>query len=145
MAKTNRGARTRRDIELRVMLEARRRQLLDAVQGRIRGVRTEGASDRDVRDEGESSELETREDIEVALFQMQAETLNKVNEALCRLDDGTYGHCAECGEQIAKARLRALPFAVRCKDCEEARETARQRDLLAQRRGPSLLLVDLPD
>ena len=53
---------------------------------------------------------------------MKAETLNKINEALARLEDGRYGLCFECGDEIAEARLRALPFAVRCKDCEEARE-----------------------
>jgi DnaK suppressor protein len=75
---------------------------------------------------------------------MKAETLNKINEALARLEDGRYGLCFECGEEIAEARLRALPFAVRCKDCEEAREIAAQRERsLSQRRGSSSLFYDL--
>ena len=42
------------------------------------------------------------------------------------------------------ARLRALPFAVRCKDCEEARETAEQRERMAARRsGSSALFFDM--
>ena len=71
---------------------------------------------------GETAEVDIQEDIEFALIQMKAETLNKINEALARLDEGRYGHCYECGDEIAEARLRALPFAVRCKDCEEERE-----------------------
>jgi RNA polymerase-binding transcription factor DksA len=52
--------------------------------------------------------------------------------------------CFECGEEISGARLRALPFAVRCKDCEEAREIAAQRErTLAQRRGSSSLFYDM--
>ena len=48
------------------------------------------------------------------------------------------------GDEISEARLRALPFAVRCKDCEEAREVAAQRERsLAQRRGSSSLFYDL--
>ena len=75
---------------------------------------------------------------------MKSETLVKVNDALRRLDDGTYGRCFECGEPIAEARLRALPFAARCKDCEEARESAEQWDRLhAPRRGSSALLFDM--
>ena len=58
---------------------------------------------------------------------MKSETLNKINEALGRLEGNTYGDCFECGDEIAEPRLRALPFAVRCKDCEEARESAEQR------------------
>ena len=61
-----------------------------------------------------------------------------------RLEQGDYGYCFDCGEEIAEKRLRALPFAVRCKDCEEAREVAeqRQRQLVA-RRGASSLFLDV--
>ena len=70
---------------------------------------------------------------------MKAETLHKIEEALRRLDESTFGYCFECGEEISERRLRALPFAVRCKDCEEAREMAQQRErVLAQRRGSGL-------
>ena len=129
------GAAKNRYNELKKMLEDRRRELLNEVQGRIRDVRLEGNKDRDVLDQGESSEVDIQEDIEFALIQMKSETLNKIDAALRRLDEGTYGDCFECGDEIAQARLRALPFAVRCKDCEEARETAEQRERQAQRRG----------
>ena len=76
--------------------------------------------------------------------EQQAETLNKINEALARLEGGRYGFCYECGEEISEARLRALPFAVRCKDCEEARENAVNRErMLSQRRGSNSLFYDL--
>ncbi len=125
--KSKTAAKTSRYNELRKMLEERRRELSNEVQGKIRDVRAEGGKDRDVLDPGESSEVDIQEDIEFALIQMKGETLIKVNEALRRLEDGTYGNCFECGDEIAGPRLRALPFAVRCKDCEEARETAEQR------------------
>ena len=61
-----------------------------------------------------------------------------------RLDQGDYGNCFDCGEEIAEKRLRALPFAVRCKDCEEARENAQQRERqVAARRGASSLFLDM--
>ena len=137
-------AKSRRYNELRHMLEERRRELMHEVQGRIRDVRADGNKDREVFDQGESSEVDIQEDIEFALIQMKSETLHKIDEALRRLEEGTYGNCFECGEEIAGARLRALPFAVRCKDCEEARETAEQRERsLAQRRGSSTLFFDV--
>ena len=138
------AAKTSRYNELRQMLEDRRRELMNEVQDRIRDVRGEGNKDREVLDQGESSEVDIQEDIEFALIQMKSETLNKIDEALHRLEEGTYGNCFECGEEIAEARLRALPFAGRCKECEEARETAEQRDrLMAQRRGSSNLFFDM--
>jgi len=129
--------------ELRHMLEERQRDILSEVQGRIRGVRAEGSEKpHEVMDQGETSEVDIQEDIEFALIQMKAETLNKINEALSRLEEGTYGRCFECGGEISEQRLRALPFAVRCKDCEEAREIAQKRERMAQRRGGSSLFYE---
>jgi DnaK suppressor protein len=145
MARTKRTkapAKTNRYTELRQMLEDRRRELMSDVQGRIRDVRAEG--DREVLDQGESSEVDIQEDIEFALIQMKSETLNKINEAIRRLEEDTYGNCFECGEEIAEPRLRALPFALRCKDCEEARETAELRArVMAKRSGSSALFFDM--
>jgi DnaK suppressor protein len=142
--KTKTAAKTSRYNELKKMLEDRRRELMNEVQGKIRDVRAEGGKDREVLDQGESSEVDIQEDIEFALIQMKGETLNKVNEALRRLDENTYGNCFECGDEIAHARLRALPFAVRCKDCEEARETEQQRERMAARRsGSATLFFDM--
>jgi len=142
--KINSATKGSRYTELKKMLEERRRELMSEVQGKIRDARAEGGKERDVLDQGESSEVDIQEDIEFALIQMKAETLNKIDAALRRLEEGTYGDCFECGEEISEARLRALPFAVRCKDCEEARETAEQRErIMAQRRGSSALFFDM--
>jgi DnaK suppressor protein len=135
-----------RYLELKRILEERRREILSEVHGRMRDVRSEGptANVQGVLDAVESSEADIQEDIEFALIQMKAETLQKIDEALVRLEEGTYGYCFECGDEISERRLRALPFAVRCKDCEEARELAQQRErVLAQRRGAASLFYDL--
>jgi DnaK suppressor protein len=139
------GSEGTRYEDLKRMLEERRREIFNEVQGRIRGVRADGAEKpHEVLDQGEASEADIQEDIEFALIQMKAESLNKINEALARLEEGRYGHCFECGEEISEQRLRALPFAVRCKDCEEAREVAQQRErVLSQRRGASSLFYDM--
>jgi DnaK suppressor protein len=131
--------------ELRKMLEDRRREIQSEVQSRIKDVRAEGAGGltTGVLDAVETSEADIQEDIEFALIQMKAETLQRINEALERLEEGTYGHCYECGDEISPQRLRALPFAVRCKDCEEAREVAQQRERMIQRRGAAALFLDM--
>ena len=76
---------------------------------------------------------------------MKSETLNKINDALGRLEQGDYGNCFECGEEIAEKRLRALPFAVRCKDCEEAREKSPSSASVSSQRGAasSSLFLDM--
>ena len=55
---------------------------------------------------------------------------------------GSYGDCFECGEEISEARLRALPFAVRCKDARKRARARAARAMLARREGPSAFLFD---
>jgi len=132
--------------DLKRMLEERKKEILAEVHEKIRDVRSENSFGKmnEVLDSGESSEADIQEDIEFALIQMKAETLSKINEALARLEEGAYGYCFECGQDISQQRLRALPFAVRCKDCEEAREVAARRErMMAQRQSSSSLFFDM--
>ena len=145
-AGSDKSSRTRYS-ELKRMLQERQREIQAEVQGKMRNVRAEGTWGgklNEVLDAVESAEADIQEDIEFALVQMKSETLNKINDALGRLEQGDYGNCFDCGEEIAEKRLRALPFAVRCKDCEEAREVAEQRERqMAQRRGAASLFFDM--
>ena len=141
------GGQMNRDryAELRRILEERRREIMSEVHEKIRDVRSESANSptTGVLDAAETSEADIQDDIEFALIQMKAETLTKIEEALRRLEEGTFGYCFECGEEISERRLRALPFAVRCKDCEEAREMAQQRERAMARRGSASLFLDM--
>ena len=146
-ARTNLNGQTERAreryAELKKILEDRRREILAEVQEKMRDVRAEGASGEGagVLDAAETSEADIQDDIELALIQMKSETLHKIEEALLRLEENTYGNCFECGDEISERRLRALPFAVRCKDCEEAREMAERRQRqMSQRRSAGFLL-----
>jgi len=146
-AGTNQRMSQSRYSELKHMLQARRREIQAEVQGKMRGVREEGTWGgklNEVLDAVESAEADIQDDLEFALVQMKSETLNKINDALARLEQGDYGYCFDCGEEIAEKRLRALPFAVRCKDCEEARENAELRERqLAARRSASSIFLDM--
>lgn len=131
--------------ELKSILESRRRELMAEVRSKMKHVRAENSDEaQGVLDAAETSEADIQDDIEFALIQMKTETLKKIEDALKRLDEGTYGNCFECGDEISQMRLRALPFAVRCKDCEEAREVAINREkTLAQRRSAAGFMLDL--
>jgi DnaK suppressor protein len=127
-----------RNADLRHMLRERRREMQDEVQSRIR----EGRADRsiEVRDDLEHSDAGTQGEMALALLQMRAEALARIDEALIRLDAGKYGSCFECEREISERRLRALPFAVRCQACEERREQeqGRARRLAGRSAGLSL-------
>ena len=135
--------RARRLNDLEAILQSRRAELADDVQGRIRDVRkTDGPGDREVLDDAESSEADIQDELGFALIQLKAETLKKIDTALRRIEAGDYGDCFECGDEIAETRLRAVPFAVRCRDCEAVREAADRRDRSMPSRGSSAVFID---
>ena len=53
------------------------------------------------------------------LKQTDAKILQAIEEALGRIEKGTYGVCRDCGEPIAEARLRAIPWTRVCITCKE--------------------------
>ena len=113
---------TARDAELRAVLEGRRGQLVEDMNAMMRGVRSRSGDEREVADSSDGAEVNIEDDLDLALIQMKAETLARIDVALRNIDAGVYGNCVDCAQPIASRRLRALPFAVRCTRCEEARE-----------------------
>lgn len=111
--------------KLRQLLEARRKQLTVEMQGMMRDVRA-GRADERAADEQDVAESYQRSDVHLAVVQMKAEAVARIDAALRRVDEGTYGRCVECEESIAFERLRALPFALRCTACEQSRERVTQ-------------------
>jgi DnaK suppressor protein len=59
-------------------------------------------------------------EVEVGLIATEERLLADVRAALDRIDDGTFGTCAECGERISQGRLAALPYARQCIRCVRA-------------------------
>jgi RNA polymerase-binding transcription factor DksA len=53
----------------------------------------------------------------LGLIENEQGTLEMINEALDRVERGTFGQCGDCGEPIAKARLQAIPYARHCIRC----------------------------
>jgi DnaK suppressor protein len=57
--------------------------------------------------------------IQLRLKQTDAKILQAIEEALARIDRGTFGVCRDCGELISPARLDAIPWTRVCKTCKE--------------------------
>lgn len=63
---------------------------------------------------------------QIALLESRTKQRNQLDEALRRLDEGTYGTCEDCEVPISPGRLRALPFARRCLECQQQAELFEQ-------------------
>jgi RNA polymerase-binding transcription factor DksA len=61
--------------------------------------------------------------VSAAIVEITSRRLQDVEGALERLENGTYGRCSDCGAEIPSVRLRALPSAERCRECQELADT----------------------
>jgi hypothetical protein len=73
--------------DLKTILEDRRCELMRDLQDKIRAVRSDGHSHRDVIDDAEGSEVDIQDDIGFALMQLKTETLSQIDTALRRLEE----------------------------------------------------------
>jgi RNA polymerase-binding protein DksA len=103
---------------LKSLLDNRGREL----RQRLRSLLESPAEILDVKDPEEQSVSKSDQELDFLLLEMKTETWRRIDEALQRLEDGTYGVCIECEAEISAARLEALPFAELCRDCQEAAE-----------------------
>ncbi len=125
---------TNRYAALKANLEERKRTLQAEIRMRLTVVR-ESHADADHKagfDDADTANAELQGDLDLALTQMKVESLTLINAALQHLETDSYGVCVDCGDEISEARLRALPFAARCVECEQAREQRQP----ATRRAP---------
>lgn len=77
---------------------------------------------RDVGDEVERATRETENSLELRTRDRYRKLINKIDQALNRIEEGEYGYCEETGEEIGIDRLEARPIATLCLDAQERRE-----------------------
>ena len=83
-----------------------------------------------IPDPNDRATIESDRNFELRIRDRERKLMNKVEEALVRIDDGEYGVCDSCGEDISIKRLEARPVAKFCIDCktkQEQREKAQGR------------------
>jgi DnaK suppressor protein len=119
-----------RYLQLKQLLDGHRRRLQQSLSVRLRDVRAHNSHDGkvvDALDAAEASASDLEQHFGIALAEMAGQALGHVDKALARLESGSYGACVDCNDTIAHKRLTALPFALRCRDCEELREIGERR------------------
>jgi DnaK suppressor protein len=109
----------------RNLLLEQRRQATEDVRA-DRATALEG--DDGVRDRGDMSELDVNTSTALNLGGRQAQLIEEIDQALLRIEDGTYGQCARCGKPIDEQRLKAMPSAKYDAECQAAIEAAQGID-----------------
>ena len=119
--------------ELSRRLTERRRVLLEtraSQQGELRALQSQ---ERDPEYE-EGAQVKVADDVLTTLSETARREVMQIDAALGRMEEGMYGECVDCGQEIPIERLRALPFTLRCQEDEEERE----RNLRGNSPRPSL-------
>ena len=113
--------------KMREQLLEMKAKLLGEIDSEMRAER-EGNKDEGMDTYDLASEERDRE-INFILSDRERVKLKQIDDALERMDEGTYGICESCGLEIAEERLEAMPFSRLCRDCQqdEEREAKSQR------------------
>ena len=109
---------------LRKILMDRRQEVMKEIDGLL-GNRMSDEYQRRVDsapDVGDQALLDTERVRDISLLEMRNKMRQQIDEALAKLEEGTYGRCADCKVEISEKRLRTVPFARRCVACQEKEE-----------------------
>jgi len=116
--------------KLRQQLEHKRREANEAYR-RSQAVNREATAEP-LQDLADQASEGYRKEFLYSLSDSERETLLQVEAALGRMDEGTYEECMSCGEKIPLPRLKAIPWAALCIDCQEQQEAGERKQLRSQ-------------
>ena len=74
-------------------------------------------------DPTDRASLESDRNFLLRIRDRERKLIVKINEALARIEEGTFGICEMCGEDISEERLKARPVTTLCIDCKKTQET----------------------
>ncbi len=122
---------------LKKMLMEKKREIWNDVKDKLfQQLGKDYRSEMDtVLDEGDKALSDLAEETGLTLVDLRRDTLEKIDHALKKLEEGTYGICEDCGSEISEQRLKALPFAVHCVECKQRREELEQIEKERERFG----------
>jgi DnaK suppressor protein len=106
-------------------MRARLRERASQLRAEIRSTLERSADEthvkiaEQVRDNEDDSFSNLIVDLNLAEIDRDANELRRIDTALARINEGSYGQCESCGQDIPQARLQAEPTALRCVQCQE--------------------------
>ena len=92
--------------------------------------KSESAVTNDIGDSIDHANEERSRELYQLLCERDLKKLDHIKEALERMEDGEYGLCESCGEEIAKKRLMAMPFTRMCIECKNEEERTTGSDII---------------
>jgi DnaK suppressor protein len=112
----------------RKILNEQLRQQTDAARGNQSDALEFAAADDGVKDVADQSVKDVSQEIEYRLSERASQAVADIDQALLRIDEGSYGVCARCGKEIPVRRLDAIPTARYDAECQTLIEQSTGED-----------------
>lgn len=103
-----------------------------SLRARLRGVMTQMADSALNHDHSRTTRMPTNmaelgsgnfdQELTLSLLDSERDTLDQIEAAITRIEEGSYGRCQICGVRIRKSRLQAIPYATQCVRCASEQE-----------------------
>jgi DnaK suppressor protein len=124
-----------RHVQLKQILLDKREALIQEIKQQLGQSVSEEQSRRleAAMDSGDQALVDLDREMGISLQEMRNRERQLIDDALDSLDEGSYGMCADCGEEISEKRLHALPFARLCVECQSKRELLEKIERSEQR------------
>ena len=109
------------------LLDERRQELMTEAVGTMHGMGMVGDSRETFPDPTDRASLEGNRNLTLRIRDRERKLITKIDEALGRIADGSYGVCEDCGGPIGVERLRARPVTTLCIACKSEQEASERR------------------
>ena len=125
--------------ELRKILDSKKNNILAELRRSMEEQRSDTArmSFEVAQDDGDKSVDEHERHVQSTVQSMLSDQLDDIEQAMVKLDEGSYGVCEDCGQDIPVQRLAIQPFASYCVPCQEKIEQQSTRETLWNKELPS--------
>lgn len=123
---TQKGKMTKRELDDYRQLLVHKRKMLSGTLNHLHNdvgsvEASRGANSGDTADMGSDT---FEQDFALSLIENEGNVMQKIEDALERIDEGTFGSCLQCEKRIVKARLRAIPWTDYCIECQRKAEAS---------------------
>lgn len=105
---------------IKEILITMKKEILENLQERVKSSNIN--EQREIGDIFDDADLEQSRDFNLLLTTRERQKLQQIDAALKRMDEGEYGICEECGEDVPIGRLKAMPFTALCVKCKSKQE-----------------------
>ena len=104
----------------RILLNGKLEELLNGAEKAVNGMSE--SKDDNFPDPTDRASYETDTNFLLRVKDRERKLISKISEAIKRIDDGTYGVCELCGEEISEKRLEVRPVTTCCSECKKEEE-----------------------